>query len=128
MLMFGCQSKSKYNRESMFLKYLGDNRDKFGQEEYNILVLRDLKTTCTESYLNYQIDEIVIRVADSLKEEKVFIISDNPYVHLGLKILLKRDNLIFIKEDSKDMIKYGFLLKPTLFKIRQNKISKWKYL
>lgn len=129
IIISSCKNKNnQYPNEDVFIKYIESRFKIYSSNEYNMLILRDLKTTCVEAHLNYQIDELVVRTIDSLQGKVLYVVSDNPYVHLGLKLILKNKNLIFIKESSVDLIKYGFFLKPTLFHIKGKKIVEWKYM
>jgi hypothetical protein len=117
-----------YPRKKLLENYLSGRSDVYKRfDNYYLLVIRDLKTTCTEQYLNYQIDELVVKIVDSLKDNHVIILSDIGYVNTGLRLLMQNDNVIFLKEGTLTMEDYGFFMKPTLFHICNLKLLEWKY-
>ncbi len=121
--------KSKYDREDLIVKYLENNSERFNNESnFYLLTLRDFKLTCAMSAYGYNKDSLINFIADSLQNQKLYILTDDVYVISNFKKSTINQNIYFVKELYIEMEKYGFYYMPYLFQIKNNSIKRWKKL
>ncbi len=127
-ILLMCQSCNKsYEREDSLVRYTKEKNYKFdNQQDYYLLVLRDIRLSCSATKYGYNKELAISYAIDKIKNKPIYILLDNQRLYIKLlSSYAPFKNLHFTLENPEVMDQYGFYFAPYLFRIKNNKIKEW---
>lgn len=131
VLFASCNLDDKpYPDEDLIYKYIQDNDTLFIDEnDYYLLFLKKPRLTCVKGVIDYQADPLIRKHLDTAGNIPLFVVSNNKMLKKWTTFVYNADKRpVVLVEKLKTLESYGIPYNPLLFRIKNGKISQWRYV
>jgi hypothetical protein len=119
--------KEKYPDEKLINEYVAINKDKFNNEKtFYLISMRETPLSCANKLIQFDPDKVIKRISDSLKNEKIFLLTDE-FIYFYLDTVHAGSVKIII-DSSKVLDRYGLPHSAHLFYFKNGKIKNWQLI